>query len=121
MKKAVYLILSTLTTFTSVAQNIPPDTISNRLWLQSCLFPNEKIHVHTDRSVYAGSDTIWFKRRTDMVHFSIVLHRPYQLPIVRNTFHDNRKRSFTITSVKLQRGLSQFVRMNSGIPVESGT
>lgn len=115
MKKAVYLILSTLTTFTSVAQNIPPDTISNRLWQQSCLFPNEKI------SVYAGSDTIWFKRRTDMVHFSIVLHRPYQLPIVRNTFHDNRKRSFTITSVKLQRGLSQFVRMNSGIPVESGT
>lgn len=62
MKKAVYLILSTLTTFTSVAQNnLSPDTIRNRLWQQSSLFPNEKIHVHTDRSVYAGSDTIWFR------------------------------------------------------------
>lgn len=62
MKKAVYLILSTLTAFTSVAQNnLSPDTISNRLWQQSSLFPNEKIHVHTDRSVYAGSDTIWFR------------------------------------------------------------
>ena len=62
MKKAVYLILSTLTTFVSVAQNnLSPDTISNRLWQQSSLFPNEKIHVHTDRSVYARSDTIWFR------------------------------------------------------------
>lgn len=62
MKKAVYLILSTLTTFVSVAQNnLSPDTISNRLWQQSSLFPNEKIHVHTDRSVYACSDTIWFR------------------------------------------------------------
>lgn len=62
MKKAVYLILFPLIAFISVAQNnLHPDTISNRLRQQANLFPNEKIHIHTDRSVYAGSDTIWFR------------------------------------------------------------
>lgn len=38
-----------------------PDTIAERLRLQNELFPNEKLHLHTDRSLYAGKDTIWFK------------------------------------------------------------
>ncbi len=40
---------------------LQPDTIAERLRLQSELYPNEKLHLHTDRSLYAGKDTIWFK------------------------------------------------------------
>lgn len=40
---------------------LPIDSINNRIWQQTCLFPNEKIHLHTDRSVYAVGDTIWFR------------------------------------------------------------
>ena len=29
-----------------------PDTIAERLRLQNELFPNEKLHLHTDRSLY---------------------------------------------------------------------
>lgn len=37
------------------------DTIIDRLWQQTNLFSSEKIHLHTDRLVYAGGDTIWFR------------------------------------------------------------
>ena len=33
---------------------LQPDTIAERLRLQSELYPNEKLHLHTDRSLYAG-------------------------------------------------------------------
>lgn len=62
MIKSTFSIITAFFIVTqSVAQNNHPDTISNRIWQQTCLFPNEKIHLHTDRSVYAGGDTIWFK------------------------------------------------------------
>lgn len=54
------LILICLIGFSAKAQ-LQPNTIAERIWQQTCLFPNEKIHLHTDRSVYAGGDTIWFK------------------------------------------------------------
>ncbi len=39
-----------------------PDIISqNRISNQVALFPQEKIHLHTDRSMYVPGETIWFK------------------------------------------------------------
>lgn len=61
IKSTFSIIIAFFIVSQSVAQNNHPDTISNRIWQQTCLFPNEKIHLHTDRSVYAGGDTIWFK------------------------------------------------------------
>ena len=61
IKSTFSIIIAFFIVTQSVAQNNHPDTISNRIWQQTCLFPNEKIHLHTDRSVYAGGDTIWFK------------------------------------------------------------
>lgn len=61
IKSTFSIIIAFFIVSQSVAQNNHPDTISNRIWQQTCLLPNEKIHLHTDRSVYAGGDTIWFK------------------------------------------------------------
>lgn len=61
IKSTFSIIIAFFIVTQSVAQNNHPDTISNRIWQQTSLFPNEKIHLHTDRSVYAGGDTIWFK------------------------------------------------------------
>lgn len=37
------------------------DTLSYRMARQSYLFPQEKVHVQTDRSRYMGGDTIWLR------------------------------------------------------------
>lgn len=47
--------------FLSAQEALQPDTIVQRFWRQTCLFPSEKIYVQTDRTVYAGGDTIWFR------------------------------------------------------------
>ena len=56
----LYLLLSVVMTVFAQAQFFP-DTVARRLWQQTCLFPNEKIHLHTDRSLYMGGDTLWFR------------------------------------------------------------
>ena len=56
----LYLLLSVVMTVFAQAQ-LFPDTVAGRLWQQTCLFPNEKIHLHTDRSLYMGGDTLWFR------------------------------------------------------------
>lgn len=37
------------------------DTLSYRMGRQRYLFPQEKVHVRTDKSRYIGGDTIWFR------------------------------------------------------------
>lgn len=43
------------------AQNITVDTLVARLAKQVYEFPQEKIHVTTDRDHYMGGDTVWFR------------------------------------------------------------
>ena len=45
----------------SVAQVLPLDTILNRIQEQMCVYPQEKLYIHTDRSVYVAGDTAWMK------------------------------------------------------------
>lgn len=45
----------------SVAQVLPLDTILNRIQGQMCVYPQEKLYIHTDRSVYVAGDTAWMK------------------------------------------------------------
>ena len=42
-------------------QGITPDTIQDSIVNQLGLFPQEKIHVHTDRNMYVPGEKIWFK------------------------------------------------------------
>lgn len=61
-KTFIFLLVFAINCIYAQAQILlPVDSINNRIWQQTCLFPNEKIHLHTDRSVYAGGDTIWFR------------------------------------------------------------
>lgn len=43
------------------AQSLFMDTILSRIHEQACVYPQEKLHLHTDRSVYIIGDTIWMK------------------------------------------------------------
>ena len=43
------------------AQVLPLDTILNRIQEQMCVYPQEKLYIHTDRSVYVAGDTAWMK------------------------------------------------------------
>lgn len=63
MKKTFLIIVTIcLSTVFSDAQNLLiPDTIINRLWQQTHIYPNEKIHLQNDKPIYAGGDTIWFR------------------------------------------------------------
>lgn len=42
-------------------QFLPPDTLINRAWRQSILFPQEKLHLHTDKSAYSAGENIWLR------------------------------------------------------------
>lgn len=60
MKRLLFLLF--IIPITVFAQTpLSPDTMAMRLWQQTCLFPNEKIHLHIDRSLYMGGDTLWFR------------------------------------------------------------
>lgn len=43
------------------AQVLPLDTILNRIQEQMCVYPQEKLYIHTDRAVYSAGDTAWMK------------------------------------------------------------
>ena len=40
---------------------ITPESIQDSVFSQLILFPQEKIHLHTDRTMYVPGDKIWFK------------------------------------------------------------
>ena len=47
--------------FTLTAQDIHPDKVIENLAIQLEVYPQEKIHLHTDRDVYAAGEKIMFK------------------------------------------------------------
>lgn len=59
--KKILLALFVISISSFAEEPLSLDSVSVRLWQQTCLFPNEKIHLHTDRSLYVGGDTLWFR------------------------------------------------------------
>ena len=43
------------------AQSLLMDTILTRIHEQTCIYSQEKLYLHTDRSVYTIGDTVWMK------------------------------------------------------------
>lgn len=54
-------LLSILLSFPLFAQSESMDSLAERLKLQRSLFPQEKIHIMTDRELYRPGDTIWMR------------------------------------------------------------
>ncbi|MDE7144094.1 MAG: hypothetical protein K2N76_04775, partial [Muribaculaceae bacterium] len=50
-----------LSLIAAVAANLPVDTIASRMDYQLWSYPQEKIHVDTDRGAYLGGDTVRFR------------------------------------------------------------
>ena len=61
MNRYISLLLLVFATTLSAQETLSLDSVAARLWRQTTLFPNEKIHLHTDRSVYSERDTIWLR------------------------------------------------------------
>lgn len=61
MSKCIDFILLAVIIPVFAQAQLSPDSVAARLWQQTCLFPNEKIYLHTDRSLYMGGDTLWFR------------------------------------------------------------
>ena len=59
--KKILLALFVISISSFAEEPLSLDSVSVRLWQQTCLFPNEKIHLHTDRSLYGWGDTLWFR------------------------------------------------------------
>lgn len=43
------------------AQILSLDTIFSRIQRQMCIYPQEKLYLHTDRPIYVAADTAWMK------------------------------------------------------------
>ena len=61
MRRILYLLTALVIGATAVGQTIPVDTLAKRLGEQVYQYPQEKIHVMTDKSAYFGGDTVWFR------------------------------------------------------------
>ena len=61
MNRTAFLFLLANAMTIPIQGQLSLDSVAGRLWQQTCLFPNEKIHLHTDRSLYMGGDTLWFR------------------------------------------------------------
>ncbi|WP_374165759.1 TonB-dependent receptor [Arcticibacter sp. MXS-1] len=57
----VFILLLSGYGFAFMPQDNPLDTILSRLAKMRDEFPQEKVHIHTDRPYYTVGDTIWFK------------------------------------------------------------
>ena len=42
-------------------QSVPTDTLENLFREQLSNFPQEKIHLQTDRGIYMSGETLWFR------------------------------------------------------------
>ena len=60
MKRLIQLSFLFVCTFVS-AQNLTFEAVQDSLLKQLSVFPQEKIHVHTDRTMYVPGEKIWFK------------------------------------------------------------
>lgn len=61
MKIIDFIILCAGMSLSCMAQSSLVDSIQNRFKDQLMLFPQEKLYLHTDKSVYIAGDTIWFR------------------------------------------------------------
>lgn len=59
--KIAPIILCAGMSLSCMAQSSLVDSIQDRFKDQLMLFPQEKLHLHTDKSVYIAGDTIWFR------------------------------------------------------------
>lgn len=59
--KSCLLLLMALFALSASSQEIPVDTLVNRFRIQVYNYPQEKVHLTTDRSSYFCGDTIWFR------------------------------------------------------------
>jgi hypothetical protein len=60
MKRILLLFFQLLCTFVS-AQEMTSEAIQDSILKQLAIFPQEKIHLHTDRIMYIPGEKIWFK------------------------------------------------------------
>ncbi|MDR3140611.1 MAG: TonB-dependent receptor plug domain-containing protein [Tannerellaceae bacterium] len=60
MKRILLLFFQLLCTFAS-AQEMTSEAVQDSILKQLALFPQEKIHLHTDRVMYIPGEKIWFK------------------------------------------------------------
>lgn len=71
------LLACPVTTGQSV-QSLPRDTIERHLTNQIAVFPQEKLHLHIDRSYYAPGEKVWFKAYlTNAFAFDAPVHSRY--------------------------------------------
>ena len=57
----ILTLLSLLLSLPAMAQVEKNDSLAERLQLQRSLFPQEKVHIMTDRELYHPGDTIWMR------------------------------------------------------------
>lgn len=60
MKRILFLYFQLLCTFIS-AQEITSEAVQDSILKQLTICPQEKIHLHTDRTMYIPGEKIWFK------------------------------------------------------------
>ena len=61
IKKLSFFFVCFLFCILSSAQSVSVDTLAKRLGEQVYQYPQEKVHVMTDKSAYFGGDTVWFR------------------------------------------------------------
>ena len=61
MKRRLLLLLTVLAVTVTVLVGQTVETVADRIDRQRYEFPQEKIHVMTDRGSYMAGDTIWLR------------------------------------------------------------
>ena len=60
MKWSLFFLLN-ISIFANAQQMLMPYAIQDSIFKQLELFPQEKVHLHTDRSTYVHGEKVWFK------------------------------------------------------------
>jgi len=61
MKRLLLCLFLSLSLLANAQLTVTQDTIQDSILTQLTLFPQEKLHLHTDRTVYVPGEKIWFK------------------------------------------------------------